>query len=45
MPMMGSGSAVPNKIPSNPPPDGKKVINIYVNKDGKLVIVYENEEA
>jgi len=39
--MMGCRSAMSNKIASNPPVDGKKIVNIYVDKNGKVVIEYE----
>ena len=41
MPDEGSSTGTTHTIVvSNPPVDGKKVVNIYV-KDGKLVIEYE----
>ena len=35
--------AVLVKVASDPPAGGRKIVNIYVNQDGKLVVVYETE--
>jgi hypothetical protein len=40
--LMGDGNwATPTGSVSNPPSGGKKVTNLYVNSDGKLVVEYD----